>query len=47
MRQSQSHTERVVTRRDRPSVSPWLLDDVAPTLSEIRKARSLVPAATP
>lgn len=35
---------RVAHRRDRPSLNPWVLDDIAPTLSEIREARSSRPS---
>ena len=31
---------RPTHRRDRPFLNPYVLDDIAPTLSEIREARS-------
>ena len=31
---------RPTQRRDRPSLNPYLIDEVAPTLAEIREARA-------
>jgi hypothetical protein len=34
------HQRRTAVRMTRPSLSPYLLDEVALTLSEVREARS-------
>jgi hypothetical protein len=41
MQKAKTHKpSRTTLRNGRPSLSPYMLDDVAPTLAEIRAARS-------
>ena len=40
MHQVKAPKSRPTARSGRPSLNPYFLDDVAPTLAEIRRARS-------
>ncbi len=46
MRQMKTSTSRPTARSRRPSLNPYFLDDFAPTLADIRRARSDQPSDT-